>query len=104
MLDYGFDFQLSSIVAGALRIVVIVVVALILIWILKRVIHRVITARMPRVREETPDQVATRADTLSGVISKVAAFIIWLIAGIMILGALGINIAPIIASKALPSI
>ena len=57
-----------------------------------------ITARIPRIREESPGQLAQRSNTLSRVIIQVISFIVWLVAILMILSAVGINILPLIAA------
>ena len=101
MTEFGYNIEISALVTSAIKVVLIIVVAFALIWILKRVIHRIITARMPRIREESTEQLASRADTLSKVVNQVISFIIWIVAVMMILSALGVNIAPILAAVGL---
>ena len=101
MTEFGYNIEISALVTSAIKVVLIIVVAFALIWILKRIIHRIITARMPRIREESTEQLASRADTLSKVVNQVFSFIIWIVAAMMILSALGVNIAPILAAVGL---
>ena len=101
MTEFGYNIEISALVTSAIKVVLIIVVAFALIWILKRIIRRIITARMPRIREESTEQLASRADTLSKVVNQVFSFIIWIVAAMMILSALGVNIAPILAAVGL---
>ncbi len=98
MPDFDFNFELSALATGAVKVVIIIIVTFILLWILKRAIHKIITARIPKIREESPEELASRSETLSGVVSRAISFIAWIIAFMMILSVLGINIAPIIAA------
>jgi small conductance mechanosensitive channel len=65
------------------------------------VIRRLISARIPKLREETQEQLSMRSDTLAGVINRTLSFVVWIIAFMMILSVLGINVAPIIAAVGL---
>jgi small-conductance mechanosensitive channel len=96
--DFEFNFELSALATGAAKIVIIIVVTLVLLWIMRKAIHKLITARIPRIREESPEQLSSRSETLAGVISRTLSFIVWIIVGMMILSVLGINTAPIIAA------
>ena len=98
MPDFDFNFELSALATGAVKVVIIIIVTFILLWILKRAIRKIITARIPKIREESPEELASRSETLSGVVSRAVSFIAWIIAFMMILSVLGINIAPIIAA------
>ena len=75
MPEFDFIFDLSDIVAGGIRIVVIIGVTFILLWFLRRVIAKAITARIPKIREESPEQLALRSKTLSGVATGTVSFI-----------------------------
>jgi len=104
MPDFDFNFELSTLVTGAVKVLLIVLVAVALIWVLKRAIHRVINARIPRVREESPEQLAARAKTLSHVVTRVVSVIVWIIASMMLLSVLGVNIAPVLAALGLAAL
>jgi small conductance mechanosensitive channel len=101
MPDFDFNFELSALATGAVKVLLIVVVTLVLLWIAKRAIRRIVSARIPTTREESPDELSARAETLSGVASKFLSFVVWIIAFMMILSVLGINVAPIIAAVGL---
>jgi small conductance mechanosensitive channel len=68
---------------------------------MKRIIPRLIQAKIPRVRDESSDQTASRSESLSGVIVKALAFVVWLVAWIMVLSVMGVNTTPIIAAVGL---
>lgn len=97
MTEYSYNIELSAIVTGAITVALIIIVAIISIWLVKRVIRRAITARISRIRKETAKQRAVRADILTGIITKLVVYTIVIIAFIMILSVLGINVLPILA-------
>jgi small-conductance mechanosensitive channel len=98
MPEFDFAFDLSTVVVGAIRIVVVLVIALVLLVIARRVIPKVISVRIPKIREESPDQLAVRSKTISGVMVQGVSAIIWAVAIVMVLSVLGVNIAPLIAA------
>lgn len=98
MFDYGFSFDFSNVLTGFLKVLLIILVTTTLLWILRRLIPKAIKARIPRIREETPNQLSVRSQTLSGVITRTVSFIIWIISSLMILSVLGINITPVLAA------
>ena len=98
MPDFNFNFELSAVVTGAVKVLVIVLVTWVLLWLIKKAVRRLINARIPRIREESEEQLSSRSETLAGVINRVIAFIAWFIAFMMILTVFGINVAPIIAA------
>jgi small conductance mechanosensitive channel len=101
MPDFDFNFELSSLATGAVKVLIIILVTWVLLWVIKKAVRRLITSRIPRIREESQDQLASRSETLAGVVSRVISFIAWIIAFMMILSVLGINVAPIIAAVGL---
>ena len=78
------DFDASNLVADAIRVLVILVVTLVMLSVLRRTIPRAIEARVPRIREESPEQLAQRSRTLSGATVQAMTFIIWIVALLMI--------------------
>ena len=68
MPAFDFNLDLAALLSGALKVVVILVIALIVVLITRRVIPRLITARIPKIREEAPEQLPVRSKTLSQVI------------------------------------
>ena len=97
MPTFDFDFGLSSLVNGAIQVFIILVIAFILVMVTRRVIPRLIGARIPKIREESPEQLAIRSKTLSIVIVQVVSGIILVLAVVMILSQLGVEIAPLLA-------
>ena len=98
MPDFNFNFELSTIVTGAVQVLIIVAVTWILLWLVKKAVRKLINARIPRIREESEEQLSSRAETLASVVNRVISFITWFIAFMMILTVFGINVAPIIAA------
>lgn len=97
MTEYSYNIELSAIVTGAITVVLIIIVAIASIWLLKRVIRRVITNRISQIRKETPEERAVRSDILSNIVTKLVVYTIVIIAFIMILSVLGVNVLPIVA-------
>jgi small conductance mechanosensitive channel len=98
MPDFDFNFELSGLVTGAVKVLIIVAVTWVLLWLIKKAVRRLINARIPRIREESEEQLSSRSETLSGVVNRVISFVAWFIAFMMILTVFGINVAPIIAA------
>jgi len=98
MAQFNLTFDLSAILLGAVRVVVIFVIALIVLFIARRVIPKIISVRIPKIREESPDQLAVRSETLSRVMVQALSAFVWVVALVMMLSTLGVNIAPLIAT------
>lgn len=76
-----------------------ILIILIMSWILMLVSHKLIRAFKAYVTRTSLDKGSIkRAETLSQVFSNVAIVIIYLITGMLILGEVGISIAPILAA------
>jgi len=101
-LDFIPDF--NPFVAGAIRAGIIAIIALAIMLAIRKLVPKMITARIPRIREESQEQLASRSETLSKVIVQFATVIIWIIAGIMILSVVGVNITPILATVGVASL
>ena len=97
MPTFDFTFDLSVVVTSGLRILLIIIIVLVLQFIARRIIPRMISVRIPKIREESPDQLAARSKTLSSVVVQAVGAIIWVVAIVMMLSALGVNIGPLIA-------
>jgi small conductance mechanosensitive channel len=98
-----------------LRIIAIVVGAMFVAWLLRRLIGRAlrrlhsgaIENRVDAVRRGVPNALQTREmpslraeqriEALTGVLRSLVTFVVWAIAAFMILGAVGINLAPLLA-------
>lgn len=111
-----FNENSTEFVSGVINIVIIVVIALVLRAVVGRVIDQ-LTKRMVNSREKIDKAKAKaaariikqseesrgerqrqRANTIASVLKSVASFVIFGIAFVTILGQVGINIGPIIAS------
>ena len=104
MPDFDFTYNLSAVVTGAARVLIICLITFVLLWVLKRVVRKAITARIPKIREESPDQLALRSDTMGTVIAGAVSFVAWVVAGLMILSAVGLNVAPVLATVGVASL
>jgi moderate conductance mechanosensitive channel len=89
------DAEAKAAALTALRVIVIVALA----WILQALTHRLIRIfrRYMQAKAPSADEQA-RVDTLTRVFRNSAAIVIVIVAGTLILGALGISIAPILAT------
>ena len=97
MPTLDFNFGLSALVNGAIQVAIILVIALVLVIIGRWLIPKLIKARVPKIREEAPEQLAARSKTLSRIVVQVFSVVIWLLAIVMILSQLGVDIAPLLA-------
>jgi len=98
MAQFNLTFDLSAILLGGARVLVIFVITLIVLFITRRVIPKIISVRIPKIREESPDQLAVRSETLSRVVVQTVSAVVWVVALVMMLSTLGVNIAPLIAT------
>lgn len=99
-------------VAKPIHIVAILVVAILARLLLHRVINRLTTTKgtVPAIlrplRERTPQALASivserrtqRAKTIGSVLKSIVSFLVWGLAVVLVLGDLGFNLTPIIAS------
>ena len=76
MPTIDFDYNGVRLVGDALRVLIILAAALILLAVLKRSIPRAIRARMPEPRETSSEQLDQRADTISVVITKAVSIVV----------------------------
>lgn len=104
MAEQSYNIEWSAIVTGALIVLLIILGAFVLIWLLKRVTHRMVLANISRITEETTEQREVRARMLSSIITKLCVSIIVIIAIILILSVLGVNVVPIVAIFAMMAI
>jgi len=97
MPNLDLNFGLSALVNGAIQIAIVVVLAIILTFIGRWLVPRLIQARVPKIRKESNEQLAARTKTLSRVVIQVITVIIWVFAVVMILSQLGVDIGPLLA-------
>ncbi len=112
----------DAVLGKPLAIAAIVIGALIINRIARRAIKRTLRTlnsgavkeRLGAVRRATPDalletretslRAEQRIEALSSVLSSVASFVILIVAGLMVLGELGINLAPLLAGAGIVGI
>ncbi|HEU4343815.1 MAG TPA: mechanosensitive ion channel family protein [Candidatus Binatia bacterium] len=94
-LDIGLDLAAASV-----RIVLVAVAAYVGVRFLRVALDRVeaILVRAGAATETVPGATMMRVRTLMSVLWTIAVGLIWFIAGLTILGQIGVNVAPILAS------
>jgi small conductance mechanosensitive channel len=88
----------------AVKVLIILAIAIALNIIQKKMIPRVIIASIPKIRVESQDQLSTRSKTMASVLIKIIAIIIWIIAIVMVLGVIEVDIAPLLATLGVASL
>jgi len=81
-----------------LDIAVIVIIAIVVIHVLSGVINNLLKRAVRKDMYPSATDRDKRLKTLRGIFNAVIRFTVWIIAGFMILDAMGINTAPLIAS------
>jgi small conductance mechanosensitive channel len=85
------------------RILVILAVAFVARRVVGRVVERLVTGVQGKASAVVPGgggasvRGARRADTIGALLRSISGFAIWTIAGVMVLGELGLNLGPLIA-------
>src|SRR3954447_23946314 len=92
-----FSDWVGDAVSSIVSIVVIVVVALIVLRLLRSAVQRVVTRVLDR-QDQSQRELRQKAQTLANVIESAGRLVVFILAGMMILGKLGLDIAPLIAS------
>ena len=88
----------------AARVVIILVVAIVLNIIQKKVIPKTILAAIPKIKKESQDHLTARAKTMAYIVVKVIAAIVWIIAIVMVLSTFKVDTAPLLASLGVASL
>jgi small conductance mechanosensitive channel len=101
---FNFEIDWSTITAHGVKALLILVVAFVIIFMIRRTVPRIMKMHMPKIRKERPEQLAERAKTLSSIIIQVASVFIWAAAAIMILSEFGIDVAPLLAGIGVASL
>ncbi|MBW1824544.1 MAG: mechanosensitive ion channel, partial [Deltaproteobacteria bacterium] len=104
MFASGFVLDLTTIVGITVRVVIILAIAIALNIIQKKMIPRAIIAGIPKVREESQEQLVTRTKTMAYVVMKVVTAIIWIIVFVMVLGIIEFDISPLLATLGVASL
>jgi len=104
MFASDFVFNLTTMLGIAVRVLIILAIAIALNIIQKKMIPRVIIASIPKIRVESQNQLSTRSKTMASVLTKMMAIIIWIIAFVMVLGVIEVDIAPLLATLGIASL
>ena len=104
MLAFDFDFNLTAMLGITVKVAIIIAIAIALNIIQKKIIPRAIIAGIPKVREESRDQLVTRTKTMAYLVIKVVAAIIWIIVFVMVLGVIEFDITPLLATLGVASL
>ncbi|MDA0988007.1 MAG: mechanosensitive ion channel family protein [Chloroflexi bacterium] len=104
MPTFDFTVSVSEVLSNVGAIVLILALAFFARLVLRRVIIRLITMQIPRIREESKDELARRSETLSMAITRSGTFLISVITFLMIVGQLGVNLGPIMSTVGLASL
>ena len=104
MSTSDFVFNLTPMVGIAVKVVIILAIAIALNIFQKKMIPRVMIAGIPKVRVESRDQLAIRAKTMASIFIKIIAIIIWIIAIVMVLGVIKVDITPLLATLGVASL
>jgi small conductance mechanosensitive channel len=88
----------------AVKVLIILAIAIALNIIQKKMIPRVIIASIPKIRVESQEELSTRSKTMASVLIKIIAIIIWIIAIVMVLGVIEVDIAPLLATLGVASL
>jgi len=104
MLAFDFDFNLTAMLGITVKVAMIIAIAIALNIIQKKIIPRAIIAGIPKVREESRDQLVTRTKTMAYLVIKVVAAIIWIIVFVMVLGVIEFDITPLLATLGVASL
>ena len=94
-----FAFSLTPMFATAAKVAIIVAMALVLNIVQKRLV-----ARAVRAMWEHGADIDVRAEMITAVIVKVATVIVWIISLAMVLGVLGVDTAPLLATLGVASL
>jgi len=104
MPTFGFLANLPPALAGGIRVGIILVVVLVIVFAARRLIPRLITAHIPKIRKERPEQLAERSKTLSRIVVQIISVLVWVMAFVMILSGLGVDITPLLVSLGVASL
>lgn len=97
MPGLNLNFGVSAFVNGAIQVAIILIGGVIVSFLIRIIIPKLIKQRIPKLRRETKEQLAARSQTLSHIIVQVLTVLLWVFVLVMILSQLGVDIAPLIA-------
>jgi small-conductance mechanosensitive channel len=88
----------------ALKVVLIISVAITVIVIQKKMILKIIISNLPKDRVGTIENLKVRAQTMAFMITKIIALILWLISIVMILGVFEVDTSALLATLGVASL
>ena len=102
MLAFDSGFELEAALRGGLRAVLIVILAVLFSRLGSRFVDRSIRSIATRspLREAGPRS-EQRAATLAGVAVSLMRIVVWTMAGLLLLGVIGVNQAPLLAGASI---
>jgi moderate conductance mechanosensitive channel len=104
MFSSDLVFDLTTIVGITVKVVIILVIAIVLNIIQKKLIPKAIIASISKVREESREQLVIRTKTMAYFVVKVVTAIIWIIVFVMVLGIIDLDITPLLATLGIVSL
>lgn len=84
-------------IEATISILVVIVVAIIVLRVLRTFVQNVVE-RVLAANDQTPRELQQKAQTLANVVESAGRFVVFIIAGMMVLSNLGLQIAPLLAS------
>ena len=104
MVTFDSVLNLTTMMGIAVKVVIILASAILFNIIQKKIIPRVITASIPKIRVESQGQLSARSKTIASVVIRIIAIFIWIIAFVMVLGVIEVDIAPLLATLGVASL
>ncbi|MEZ4569579.1 MAG: hypothetical protein R2849_04480 [Thermomicrobiales bacterium] len=101
MTDWGGEF-LSLAAERLVSVAIILVVTFIALRLLRSLVQRVVKQVLES--RKASREVSQRASTLAALVESTGRYVIFFIAGITVLGTLGISLAPVLASAGIAGI
>jgi small-conductance mechanosensitive channel len=92
------EFNWEFVAIGAAKTALILVIVWVVNRAAKRGIPKLVEARLPQVKDETPEERANRAETLSTVFVGALKYAVWIVAFIAVLSAFGVDVWGAIAA------
>ncbi len=88
----------------AVKVFIIIAIAITLNIVQKKMIPKIIIASIPKGRPESQEHLGFRAQTMDYVVIKMASIVIWIIAFIMILGVFQVDTSALLATLGVASL
>ncbi|MCH7654626.1 MAG: mechanosensitive ion channel family protein [Chloroflexi bacterium] len=98
MPEFDFYIDGSALVASLLRVLLILFMSWFAHLVVTRATRKAVEFRIPRLQEETRQQLSARARTVSGALNQVVKVVLVILALLAILAEFGIQIAPMLGA------